>query len=186
MQKRNSKSIPSNACGNCKTSPLANAPSFMSCGVRKFFSYCCKECQKVDWPRHKLTCKTEGHNTKFQKYFTIARLPMCFQNKFGYVKCVNLPLQHTVDPNIADKYNATPLWIASQNGHDSCVSALLQHEADPNIADKDATAPLHVACELGFNKCALLLLQAGAMVDAPDTDGETPLQSAISIGHLNV
>ena len=36
------------SCENCKRSPRVNAPPFMSCGLCKKVSYCCKECQTID------------------------------------------------------------------------------------------------------------------------------------------
>ena len=46
-------------CGNCKEKTRVNAPPFHSCGACKQISYCCKECQTIDWPKHKSLCKTQ-------------------------------------------------------------------------------------------------------------------------------
>ena len=61
------------SCGNCKVSPRVNASPFMRCGLCKQISYCCKECQTVDWQRHKAKCKTDrDKRTKHASCFEIA------------------------------------------------------------------------------------------------------------------
>ena len=65
----------------------------------------------------------------------------------GHDKCVSLLLQHGAGPNIADKSNITPLYIACQKSHDICVSVLLQHGANRNIADKSNNTIIHSMSE---------------------------------------
>ena len=65
IQQQHTNSVSSKpcvSCGNCEASPRANSPPFNSCGACKQISYCCKECQTVDWPRHKLKYKTDRDN----------------------------------------------------------------------------------------------------------------------------
>ena len=71
---------------------------------------------------------------------------------------VSILLQHGADPNIANKDNATPLFLTCLKGHDVCVSTQLHHGADPNIANKNSATPLYAACYKHNNKCACVLL----------------------------
>ena len=212
MQKRDNDSMSSKSlvsCGNCKASPRANASRFMSCGLCKQISYCCKECQTVDWPRHKSACKAERNKQTNQVTLSDAtafkdienlisngsdlnkrsgrdeNTLLLITNTSGFVKCVNLLLQHRADPNIANKDNAIPLYVASQNGHDACVSALLRHGADPNIAIKYNITPLSVACCNDHVACVPALLQHGADHNIADSVNITPLYLACENGNDN-
>ena len=209
------------SCGNCKESPSVNAPPLTRCGLCQKISYCCKECQTIDWPRHRVMCKATrdkqtkrvpsletAHNISSSTYLSevdilksiedliSARTDLNVQldndentillgaTSYGYVKCVDLLLQHGADPNIADKDRTTPLHLTCVKDYDVCVSLLLQHGADPNISDKHNMTALYIACQSGHYKCALLLLQAGASVDSQDIYGQTPLYTASVVGQL--
>ena len=51
-------SRPTTNCQKCKKrEPNRNTGHFKCCGRCKHVFYCSRECQKGDWPEHKLTCK---------------------------------------------------------------------------------------------------------------------------------
>ena len=76
----------------------------------------------------------------------------------GHSNCVETLLQHGADVNAGDKYNWTPLFIASWNGHIDVVKKLLKAGADPFIKGRwGGETALDKAQEKGHFKIAELL-----------------------------
>ena len=87
------------------------------------------------------------------------------------------------DPNEANRYGVTPLYLACQNGNAEIVAALLQHGADPNLAQNGGETPLMTAARTGLPEAVLLLLEAGAKVDAAERNGQTAIMWASARGN---
>jgi ankyrin repeat protein len=92
---------------------------------------------------------------------------------FGNSKVVEVLLEHGADPNIRDKYGATPLHYAAALDYPKIVELL--HKKD--LSDYDAT-PLQAAAEFNYPEVAELLLEHGANPNIQDNDGDTPLHLA--------
>ena len=81
----------------------------------------------------------------------------CYQ---GHDKVITLLLRHTdININLAQKDNATPLFIASQQGHEKIVALLLGHvDIKINLATKNNRTPLYIASAQGHAEVVALLL----------------------------
>lgn len=44
-------------CFRCNATPLDSEPRLMKCGTCKSRNYCSRNCQQLDWPKHKPECK---------------------------------------------------------------------------------------------------------------------------------
>ncbi|KIY51931.1 hypothetical protein FISHEDRAFT_70422 [Fistulina hepatica ATCC 64428] len=47
------------SCTYCHSKPAADARDFPKCAKCLMAPYCCKQCQKDDWPRHKPICREQ-------------------------------------------------------------------------------------------------------------------------------
>ena len=149
--------------GNCNASPRASVPKFMSCASCKQISYCCKECQIVDWPRHKTACKTErDKQTKRASSLEIVGNNISsttMRSESDYLNYIQKLMSKKDDLNEQLSHDEnTILYFACCQRYDKCVSLLLQHGADPNIANKENAAPLCMASQEGHDKCVSLLI----------------------------
>jgi uncharacterized protein len=92
------------------------------------------------------------------------------------------------DVNLRNKYDATPLYMASEYGHAEVVKLLLAANADVNIAERImGTTPLNIASAKGHTEVVKLLLAANADVNiASKPIGLTPLIVASMKGHTEV
>ena len=82
--------------------------------------------------------------------------------------------------NVANRYGATPLWLASERGYANMVGTLLSVGADPNtVALGEGESPLMAAARAGSVVTVKLLLAHGADVNAKDGwRGQTALMMA--------
>ena len=191
MQQKDTHSISSNlliSCGNCKINPLVNAPPFMRCGLCKQISYCCKECQTVDRPRHKVACTAERvkQTNPAPSLETVRNISssdmLSEEDNLKYIEKLISTRSDLNSKQLVDDEN-TLLLVASDYGYVKCVNLLLQLGANPNIANKDNIKPLFIACENGHDVCVSVLLQHGADPSIANKDNETPLQITCHKGH---
>ena len=120
-------------CGNCKTKAEINAPPFQSCGACKKTSYCCKECQKIDRPRHKSLCKSQREKpiSSISSLGTPSVTPSIPTEDDCLIE-IKKVISRGKDLNkIPDGMNNIILMM-SFYGYGKCVNLLLQHGADPN------------------------------------------------------
>eukprot|EP01083_Nonionella_stella_P316258 1145815_1 len=81
-------------------------------------------------------------------------------SKIGAPLIVELLLKHNADPNICNKDDISPLFIASHRGHSDVVKTLIHHEAtDINLEDERGRTALMVACAEDRNRIVSLLLK---------------------------
>jgi ankyrin repeat protein len=92
------------------------------------------------------------------------------------------------DVNVRNKYDATPLYMASEYGQTGAVKLLLAANADVNIAERIlGTTPLMAASMDGHAEVVKLLLAANANANiALKPIGLTPLIVASMKGHTEV
>ena len=79
--------------------------------------------------------------------------------------------------NMANRYGATPLWLASERGYADVVGTLLKAGVDPNtLALGEGESPLMAAARAGSVETVELLLAHGADVNVKDAwRGQTAL-----------
>ena len=103
------------------------------------------------------------------------------------VKTVGSILSAGVNPDLPDRYGATPLFYAVSFMHAEIVELLLEYHADPNAqvnvnARKDGsqpnTTPLQYAARSGDLRITRILIAAGSRVNAKGAGGRTALHFA--------
>jgi ankyrin repeat protein len=99
-----------------------------------------------------------------------------------------LLLQHGMDVNTRDKYQATPLHYASSCGNLKITLALLGNGANVNAKNANGRTPLHqvsLSSNPGdYHHLARLLLERSTDVNARDKDQATPLHWASYVSNL--
>ena len=151
-------------CGNCNANAEINSPPFNSCAACKKIAYCCKECQKSDWPRHKSLCKIQREKpTSSTSSLGTPSVSPFIPSEDDCLTEIEKCISNGKDLNkISDRKKNVTLLMMNFRGYDKCVNLLLQHGADPNIAEVDNMTPLLIACQKGHNVCVSALLQHGA------------------------
>ncbi len=93
-------------------------------------------------------------------------------------------LKAGADPNAANRYGITPLWLAAQNGSYPITQRLLHAGADATFQMEHGETALMAAARTGAAKVIYLLLDAGADPNATETTrGETALMWAAAENH---
>ena len=104
----------------------------------------------------------------------------------GDSEIVQALLKYKSEVNARNRYDDTPLHLASEGNHTSAdplslsnvARLLLEHGADVNARCNECRTPLHVATRNGRVEVARVLLEHGADVGAEDGRGQTALQLA--------
>jgi len=86
----------------------------------------------------------------------------------------------TIDVNLPNKSNETPLMIASIDGELAVDKLLVQKGAEIN---REGWTPLHYACSTGKLEVAQYLIANGAKVNALSPSETTPLMMAVNSGN---
>jgi ankyrin repeat protein len=98
---------------------------------------------------------------------------------------LDLLLEGGAEAGAANRFNVTPLELASNNGNAAAVERLLLAGADPNAVSRESQTPLMSAALNGRREAVDALLAHGAEVDAVESyRGQTALMWAA--GHGNV
>ena len=85
----------------------------------------------------------------------------------------------TIDVNLGNQYNTTPLSAAAMKGEEECAELLLKHGADKDLKDDHGRSPLLWAAASGREKMVQRLLKAKVNTDIQDNGGKTVLHLAI-------
>ena len=105
--------------------------------------------------------------------------------RLGDIKTAESMLAAGVNPDLPDRYGATPLYYAASFSQTDIVELLLAYHADPNAqlsinrqnADR-STSPLQYAASLGNLRIISMLIAGGASVNAKGEEGRTALHFA--------
>lgn len=92
-----------------------------------------------------------------------------------YAVAIPILLQVRADVNARNRFNSTPLHIATKYGQEEIALQLLQEKAEVTAEDQFGNTPLHLAAQCGSEGIVNKLLQAGADVNAQNRAGGTPL-----------
>jgi ankyrin repeat protein len=91
------------------------------------------------------------------------------------------------NPSAANRYGATPLWLASVNGSVACIGILLEAGASATTASAEGETVLMVAARTGTLAAVQALLAAGADPNVKESwRGQTALMWAAAEGHATV
>ena len=91
------------------------------------------------------------------------------------VEMAHLLLAHGADPNIQDKYGATPIQCAASSGNLEYLELLLAAGADPAYVSPDGQDAFYAAVISSRFECAERLLGLGGDVNTQDHRGKTAL-----------
>lgn len=91
-----------------------------------------------------------------------------------------------IDWTNIDRFQNTPLHIASRNGRLSCVGLLLDAGAEVNCRNRRGSTALNLAALGNHPSVVSALLAAGAQIDLATIYGDTPLTTAALNGHSGV
>src|SRR6266702_1471826 len=119
-------------------------------------------------------------------WFVVSRFPNVVA--FGLAQ---LLLEHGADVNSQDRYNVTPLHVASCKDLFELARMFLDHGANPNSKGNKGQTPLHSLVKGIYNSQHVLdpvelFLKCGANVNARDKNDITPLYSASQRGQLEI
>lgn len=96
--------------------------------------------------------------------------------EFDRSEFVDLLLHYNANSDSRDKYNLTPVHIASHFGHDNTLKKLLHAHANPNVReDLKQQTPLHLAAIRENKNCITILVESGGKINAKNCWGETPI-----------
>ena len=106
--------------------------------------------------------------------------------RLGDFKTAESLLAAGVNPDLPDRYGATPLYYAASFNQIEIVELLLAYHADPNARvsvntrdpNQTTTTPLQSAAGLGNSRITRILIEAGASVNTKGATGRTALHSA--------
>ena len=185
-----------------------------SCGKCRHTFYCNRECQRMDWERHKTECRYNGHirdTSKNPLYLAVMKMDLAGVRKLvqegidvnmasnttggsalmAAVMVNSLPimqylLQHGADKDMADIDGAGPLHVAAQFNHLPMLRFLLEQGADKDKVDNNGYSPLYIAALSGKLAAVKCLLENGADKDKAGNKGTTPLYVTAQQGHLPV
>ena len=105
----------------------------------------------------------------------------------GYVRVVQLLLEHRAAVNLNGGEWGTALQLASATGNLEIVQTLLAYRASVNgEGDTYQSGALCAAAEGGYHKIVQLLIEKGAIVDAQGAESGNALQAASSKGHYEI
>ncbi|KAH9059852.1 ankyrin repeat-containing domain protein [Lactarius vividus] len=92
-------------------------------------------------------------------------------------------LQHEAEVGARNKYDSTPLHLASHYGELEIARLLLDYGANVDAKKEDGRTPLHQASSRGKKGTVRLLLDHDAKIHAENKDGGTSLHLASSKGN---
>ena len=107
-------------------------------------------------------------------------------NKKRAIDVVSTLLNRNANIETKNKYEETPLHLASNNGHYDIVEELLNHNANINAENMFDNTPLHLASKNGHYDIVKELLKRNANIEATNNEDNTPLHLASENGHYDI
>ena len=148
------------------------------------FMYCGKVCRAWEALHSSNSYQQEAKNLWNEKKQNERYL--CEMSHIGDIFEVQRLLNDNVNAQcVKDKYNNTPLHIASLKGYPDVVKVLLKFGANANLENTNNVTPLHNAARKGHYEVVNILLKEGAVPNKSMKYGFTPLLTASSNGHTN-
>ena len=106
---------------------------------------------------------------------------MCSSDLPQPVELVDLLLKAGADAKAANRYGATPLYVACQNGSAPVIERLLKAGADAKAASPDGETMLMTAARTGKVEAVKLLLANGA---DPHVDWENDKPTVVALREI--
>ena len=155
--------------------------NLMYCGKCRHARYCDRECQRIDWERHKREC------AKCSLDRDLSKNPLLLAAGVGDLGRIRKLVQDGIDVNMSSHTtNVFALHVAATNGHVPIVQYLLQQGADKDKADNNGLTAIYYAAAQGHLAVVQYLAQQGADKDKTNNKGISPLQAAAVKGHLAI
>ncbi len=92
----------------------------------------------------------------------------------------------TVNINIIDNNNNSPLILAAKNGHTEIVKILIEHKANVNTQNISHTTPLMSAVTFGDYETTKILLEHSAQTELTDYQNNTALHIAAAHNRTDI
>uniref|UniRef100_A0A8C3YBV6 Ankyrin repeat, SAM and basic leucine zipper domain-containing protein 1 n=1 Tax=Catagonus wagneri TaxID=51154 RepID=A0A8C3YBV6_9CETA len=129
-----------------------------------------------------------GANASFDKDKQTILITACSArgSEEPILKCVELLLSRSADPNVACRRLMTPIMYAARDGHPQVVALLVAHGAEVNTQDENGYTALTWAARQGHKNVVLKLLELGANKMLQTKDGKTPSEIAKRNKHLEI
>jgi len=189
-------------CATCGVNePTEGGVKFVQCAGCRRTRYCTRECQKLDWKKHRVQCQAivaqnERVSMEIKKLIKTGKSE-AIQNAFndavfaGDLIIVRKLLKKRGDDINVNKVdsNGVPLvYMASQYGYVDILKVLIKAGGNVNQATTDdGTSPLWIASQKENVDIVKLLLKAGGDVNQTTTDnGCSPLYIASEKGNLAI
>ncbi len=103
---------------------------------------------------------------------------------WDHQQITGLLLHAGADPDAANEYGVTPLYLACNNRNAAIVESLLKGGANPNAALWSGVTPLMIAAKTGVNDVVSVMLDNGADVNTREPRrGQSALMWAIAFKH---
>ncbi|CAC5404652.1 unnamed protein product [Mytilus coruscus] len=104
--------------------------------------------------------------------------------QYDYLPLIQWCINHGVDVNQCNFYDASPLYESAQKGYIETVKLLLHNKADINKCTYDGASPLCIACQMNHIEIVKLLLDNNAETNKCRYDGRSPLYIACCYNHI--
>ena len=156
-------------CSNCQMTSLEAGKTLSNCGSCKRVKYCCRTCQREDYPKHKSICKAIVNE---KKRLSVER-------------------KKIITENATTEQLRTALHQAVNEGDHATIKRILKKKAgcfDINTVDKDGYSLLHTASSRGFTSVVKVLIKVdGIDVNrVHDRDGISAFYWACENGHIPI
>ena len=104
--------------------------------------------------------------------------------RHGHHESAKQLLEKGANPNRLNRYDVSPLSLASELGHASVAQELIKAGADVEQKRLGGERPLMLACRQGNPLLVQTLIDAGAQIDAKESRQQTALMWAAAAGNL--
>jgi len=104
----------------------------------------------------------------------------------GETRTVEMMIKAKTDPNVADRFGASPLHYAAGGNHSETVHILVSLGANVDARNTDEDTPLHAAVKAGKVKATRKLIRMGADINALNARKKSASQMASLFGYKEI